>query len=265
MVRLITRADDAGVTPGTNEAIHAAATRGIIRNIGFMMPVPHVDAAADLMRDLGDAFCLGVHATVTSEWADLRWGPVLPAEQVPSLVEADGTFVRDTKTLHERANHDEIIAEVRAQITKARSLRIPIRYLDTHMVFNWLPGMQDRLDALGREEGLVVDAPMSRTPGLPSAGAASGSLAADFFHRVEAALSTEGGAFPVVFHPSRLDADSRRMIRQAGEDRDAVGRARAAETDFLTDPSTREWLEARHVRIVRYTDVFSAEARGSAG
>lgn len=259
MLRLITRADDAGVTPGTNQAIYETATRGIIRNIGFMMPVPHVEAAAEMMRDLGDEYCLGVHATVTSEWHDLRWGPVLPPSKVPSLLEPDGTFVRDTKTLHERANHDEIIAEVRAQIAKARRLRLPIRYLDTHMVFSWLPGMQDRLDALGREEGLVVD----RTPGgpqiLPPADPRSGDPATDFRRRVDAAVAAGDACRVVVYHPSRLDAQSRQMIHRPGDDRDAVGLERQKETEFLTHPETAAWLAGRGVRAIRYTDALSSE------
>jgi predicted glycoside hydrolase/deacetylase ChbG (UPF0249 family) len=245
--RLLLRGDDAGATRGTNEALLVCARTGLLRNIGLMACTPAFDHAVELFHDLPADVALGLHATVTSEWtSSLRWGPVLPREHVPTLLASDGNFVRSTKTLHEQADHDQIIAEVRAQIAKARSTGLRLTYLDTHMVFNWLPGMQARLEALAAAENLVLDVPSgSPVQSLPAAPLTT------LLDRI--AALPDRGTFRVVFHPSELDPDSLLMIGDTADD--TVARQRAAETEFLTTPETAIRLRELGVNLVTYRDL----------
>lgn len=247
LIRLLFRGDDAGTTCGTNQALSACARGGMVRNIGIMACAPAFDHAAECFRDPLPGVVLGLHATVTSEWtSSLRWGPVLPRDQVPTLLASDGNFVRSTQTLHESANHDQIIAEVRAQIARARTAGLDLTYLDTHMVFNWLPGIHDRLESLAAAEGLIMDHP--NDAGITSLPAAPLDTLID---RI-AALPT-GTIHRVVFHPSTYDDDARLMFGQTPGD--SVARSRQAETDWLTDPTTAHALAALPVQFITYSDL----------
>lgn len=249
LARLLIRGDDAGVTRGNNEALLACARAGLVRNIGFMACAPAFAHAVELFREPLPGVVLGLHATVTCEWASsLRWGPVLPRDQVPTLLAADGCFVHATRTLHELADHDQIIAEVRAQIAKAKAAGLCLTYLDTHMIFNWLPGMQARLSALAAEEGLVMDEPHGNAV-LPLAGDPLDTL----FDRI--AQLAPGATHLLITHPSTLDDDARLMVATSADDVEAVGRARAAETAFLTSPANIAWLRASPIDLITYADL----------
>ncbi len=245
-LHLIIRGDDAGATHGTNDALLACARAGLVRNIGVMACAPAFDHAALLFREPPPGVVLGLHATVTSEWvSSLRWGPVLPRSAVCTLLEPDGTFLRSTQTLHEQADHNQIIAEVRAQIHKARAAGLCLTYLDTHMAFTWLPGMKTRLHELALEEGLVPDqAGTGIHQRLPNATVTSSDPGVEFRSRIEAAAP---GDYVAVFHPAFFDNDAMLMRRSDSCDPDAVGRQRAAEATFLTDPATATWLRDRGI------------------
>ena len=66
---LILHCDDLGVSAEANRAIHAALTRGIATGASLMVPCPAAREAADLCRGLA----VGVHLTLTSEYATQRW------------------------------------------------------------------------------------------------------------------------------------------------------------------------------------------------
>ena len=252
-LRLIIRGDDAGATRGSNEALLACARAGLVRNVGFMACAPAFDHAAQLFREPPPGVVLGLHATVTSEWnSSLRWGPVLPRDQVPSLLAADGNFVHTTKTLYEQADHNQIIDEVRAQIRKARRAGLRIAYLDTHMAFTWIPGMQARINDLALEEGLVPDQAGANGihQRLPKAKVTSADPAEEFRRRVEAASP---GNYVAVFHPSLLDDDALLMRAADSDDPASIGRQRAAEAALLTESSTGVWLRDRGVVSIVYS------------
>ncbi len=249
MTRLLLRADDAGCTRGSNEAILACVRNGLIRNVGFMACTPAFDHAAELFRDAPSDVALGLHATVTSEWTtSLRWGPVLPKDQVPSLLAADGNFFDSTLTLHEQADHDQIIAEVCAQISKARAAGLHLTYLDTHMGFDWFPGLQDRLDTLAEAEGLVID---RHSDGMVSSLPAS---PLDTFLTRATQLDPDT-THRAVFHPSTLDSDALLMVGVDVGDPSAVARQRAAETALLSDSTTAAKLSASNVELITYADL----------
>ncbi|CAN5408953.1 hypothetical protein BH11ARM2_BH11ARM2_33250 [soil metagenome] len=192
---LLTRADDAGASLGTNRAIRACVAAGSIRNVSIMAVGPAFD---DLAAGGAIPACLGVHAVINSEWDAPRWGPLTLAS---SLTEPDGTF-RRFPVDHERASFslDEIEKEIEAQIAKVREAGFEPNYLDEHMMFSWLPDIWERLVRLAEREGLVY-AP------LP-----------------EVELK--------VFHPSENNVESQQWIHEglvAGQ----VATERATETVYL--------------------------------
>ena len=59
---------------------------------------------------------VGVHVCLNSEWTPYRWGPVLPAKEVPSLVDEWGHFFGTRKDmLANKPDMDEVEKEIRAQ------------------------------------------------------------------------------------------------------------------------------------------------------
>ena len=99
-IHLVTRADDAGSCNSANVAIWNCYRRGIVLNASVMVPAPAFEEAAELLGS-EEGLCVGLHVTLTSEWESVRWGPVLPAEEVSSLVDEHGCFPRSRRALED--------------------------------------------------------------------------------------------------------------------------------------------------------------------
>jgi len=83
---LIVNADDYGLTSGVSQGIRRAFLEGILTSTTAMMNQPSV--RIELPKALKQCFGLGlgVHLTLTAG------APLLPAEKISSLVNANGTF-----------------------------------------------------------------------------------------------------------------------------------------------------------------------------
>lgn len=144
----------------------------------------------------GEDICFGLHSTITSEWDDLRWGPVLPPEEVPSLVDEKGNFLQTTQELHERKPElEEIMEELQAQLDEARSLGFDIEYTDMHMGFHWiLKELEEEFNSWCRKEGIINALNYRRS--LPEVEV-EGDPVEEFIARLEAA---EPGQYVLVGH-----------------------------------------------------------------
>ncbi|MEP7287390.1 MAG: ChbG/HpnK family deacetylase [Chloroflexota bacterium] len=113
MKQLIVNADDYGATPGVSRGILEAHHKGIVTStsvmIGCANAVEAVHEALHTAPDLG----LGLHFTLSG--TGLR--PILPPDEVRSLVQADGTFYPIKTWLAHYADFDpsEIEREMAAQ------------------------------------------------------------------------------------------------------------------------------------------------------
>ena len=148
---ILFRADDAGGARAANLAIAEAVTRGPVRNVSVMACGPELAHAASVFGPLAAAgrIALGLHATINAEWAEVKWGPVAPADEVGSLLRGDGAFMSSPLVLHERGFVvAEVLHEVAAQLGCLRAVGLAPVYLDTHMGFDWLPGVREGLAAL---------------------------------------------------------------------------------------------------------------------
>src|ERR671933_760039 len=86
---LIVHADDIGVAHSVNAATFKAFESGLVTSGSIMIPCPWLPEVSAYARAHADAD-LGLHLTLTSEWATYRWGGVLSKERLPSLYAADG-------------------------------------------------------------------------------------------------------------------------------------------------------------------------------
>lgn len=126
--RLIINADDYGRTAGVVEGILQAHQQGIVTSTTAMMNMPGIEDALRRVQSYPD-LGLGVHLVFSV------WRPLLPPEQIPSLVDEDGTFLSQKAiwARPEAIQHDELRAELTAQVERFQALtgRRP-DHLDCH-------------------------------------------------------------------------------------------------------------------------------------
>ena len=129
---LIVHADDLGMAHSVNVATMKALETGLVNSGSIMVPCPWLSEIATYARANPQAD-LGLHLTLTSEWTNLRWGPVSPKDRVSSLLDKDGYFYLTETDAAAHADPKQVEMEIIAQIEKARALGIQPTHLDSHM------------------------------------------------------------------------------------------------------------------------------------
>ena len=129
---IIVHADDLGMAHSVNAATTKAFETGLVNSASIMVPCPWLTEIAAYARANPKAD-LGLHLTLTSEWTNLRWGPVMSKDRVSSLLDKDGSFHLTETEAAKAADPKEVELEIRAQIERARSLGIVPTHLDSHM------------------------------------------------------------------------------------------------------------------------------------
>ncbi len=168
---LIINGDDFGRTPGVSRGILDAHRRGIVTSTTALMNMPAVEEAlawAGGCPDLG----VGVHLVFTSG------RPLLPPEQVPTLVDREGRFY-DQRTALARADQvdpGQLRAEFAAQIERFIALtgHLP-DHLDCHHFTHLHPRYFAVYLAVAADYGLPVRNPLPSDDDL-AAFAARGIL-----------------------------------------------------------------------------------------
>jgi hypothetical protein len=151
---VILHIDDLGMCHGANAAFLALATQGYVSCGSVMVPCPWFReiseaAAADPALDLG------IHLTLTSEWAGYRWRPISTVSYASGLLDDDGYFWHDVASLRQHLVPEAAEAELRAQIERARSAGLKPTHIDAHMAAAMVPELLDLHVRLGDEYGLV--------------------------------------------------------------------------------------------------------------
>src|SRR6202162_3068945 len=129
---LVIHADDLGMNHSVNRATFEALEKGWITSASILVPCPWFPEVARWAKQHPNAD-LGIHLALTSEWTDLRWGPVSGVGSVRSLVDAQGYFPLDTPDVAKNAKMTEVEYELRSQIDRAKNAGIPLTHLDMHM------------------------------------------------------------------------------------------------------------------------------------
>lgn len=170
---IVIHADDLGMAHSVNRATFEALEQGWITSASILVPCPWFPEVARWARAHPEAD-LGIHLALTSEWTGLRWRPLSAAEQVPSLLDADGYLPLVESTVAQRALPQEAERELRAQIERAKAAGIRFTHFDSHMNALFLtPALRDLYTRLAREHQV----PLRWAKGL--AGPDGGSVPAD--------------------------------------------------------------------------------------
>lgn len=127
---IILNADDFGMCHAANTAITELLAAGHLDSATVMLPcawAPEALAFAAARRDLD----VGVHLVLTSEWSRYRWRPLTGIGT--SLVDADGCFPAEVRTVEEQADTADVAAEFAAQLEAALAAGVDVTHLDNHM------------------------------------------------------------------------------------------------------------------------------------
>jgi predicted glycoside hydrolase/deacetylase ChbG (UPF0249 family) len=151
---VILHVDDLGMFHAGNQAFLALASRGLVTTGSIMVPCPWFRAiAAAAAAD--ESLDLGIHLTLTSEWAHYRWAPISTTSRASGLIDPDGYFWRDVASLRQHMVVEAAEIELRAQVERALSAGLRPTHLDAHMAAAMLPELLDCHVALAREHRLV--------------------------------------------------------------------------------------------------------------
>lgn len=149
---VIFNADDFGLCPEVNKGVALAHDKGVVTSASLLAAGDAFAEAVELAR-ARPALDLGVHLALT------QTRPVLPPEEVPSLVGEDGRFAPTWRAfaaryLSGRVNRREIEAEWRAQIARVKNEGLSISHLDSHQHLHMLPGILPIAARLAGEFGI---------------------------------------------------------------------------------------------------------------
>jgi hypothetical protein len=185
---LIVNCDDLGVNPEATAGCLEAMRDGVATDATLMVPCPDAANAASATQ----GFDVGVHLTLTCEWADVRWGPVTGAR---SLQREDGGMYRSVNGLLENATAEDVRDELLAQVERALAWGVDVTHLDSHMY-----ALHDH------EPFFEIDLEVAREFGLPVRLAGSEVRPSAFRRRArEAGVVAPDHLVPLAHMGSRAD------------------------------------------------------------
>lgn len=271
---LIVHADDIGVAHSVNAATFKAFESGLVTSGSIMIPCAWLPEVAAYARTHADAD-LGLHLTLTSEWATYRWGGVLSKERAPTLYAADGYLYPSESEASSHADVREAEAEVRAQIARARAFGISPTHLDSHMrTLYETRTLFEMLLRVGREEGLPVMVSrewFTDAPFLPAALGPEG-VALDHIETITPAVKPENwaqfyrdfvksirpGVTELIIHLAYDDEEMRAVTR---EHPDWGSAWRQRDFDYTTSEEFRRLLKENNVKLITWREVGKLAAK----
>jgi chitin disaccharide deacetylase len=253
-VRLVTRADDAGMHAVANHAIADTITHGIVRNVSLMAPAPAIRNAYQELASLDAEVDFGLHLTLTCEWTNLRWKPV-HEQSGATLTRDDGTMHYSVAELQE-ANPDSqaILAEVEAQYELLVNLGFKLTYLDEHMGVGSIPGLAERLSRFASDRSLIYDRALKASgrlapfPAWDGPGEHPGTELAD-------QLSTMAdGTYLLVGHPLNKD-EALLSVQTRNQAPGEMVQQRNRQRRMFMDIEIVDYCEKVGIELYRYSRV----------
>ena len=268
--RLIVNADDYGQTPGVSAGIRQAHLEGIVTTTTVLANRPEALDAIRVARHRTPDLGLGVHLNLTSG------RPCSPPESIPSLVDAEGLFLRPEVHLSEPRRVDRRQAEIewRAQIETFLQSGALLDHLDSHHhIAASRPDLWDLCLDLAREFGCGVRLPVLPEPAPPEAvrlftldealqrlsrkDAPHPDAFVEHFYGDQATLenlrsillSLGPGVTELMTHPGQADQE---LLSTS-----VYARERETELTLLTDPAVRQILDREGIGLATFRQALA--------
>jgi predicted glycoside hydrolase/deacetylase ChbG (UPF0249 family) len=265
---IIIHADDLGETHAVNAAATKAMEGGTINSASLMVACPWFPEMADYAKSHPDAD-FGLHLTLTSERVYYRWGPVAPANKVPSLVDENGYFHHDWEH-NQHVNAQDAEVELRAQIERAFAMGVRPTHLDSHQyrLIMYGQGLFEAMLRVAHEyklpifvtkdwfaqnpylekslspQDIVIDHEVTISPSVTPEKWTN-------FYR-EALENLKPGVTEFVIHPGFDDEE----LRAATRERATWGAAwRQRDYDFFSSDEFREILKKQNVKMITWREL----------
>ena len=243
---LIVNADDFGLTAGVSRGILEAHRNGIVTSTTLLVNRAIPPGQVEELKASG--LGVGVHLNLT------LGAPVTDPKRVPSLVDAEGRFVRDAIQAAARAKLDEARIELGTQIDVFRGImgRFPT-HLDTHHHVGRLEPVLEVVLDFARALRVPVrsqDAEVrqiARSLGIKTPDHFMGESGPEAYWSRERVLehlaALPAGVSEFMTHPGYFD-DELAYSR--------YGRQRETELAGLTDPAARQAARANGIRLAHF-------------
>jgi predicted glycoside hydrolase/deacetylase ChbG (UPF0249 family) len=253
--QLLIRCDDVGMSHTVNMAVRELIETGVPFSTSVMVPCPWFLEAVAILR-ANPQIGVGIHLTLNSEWEHYKWGPVVGAAKVPSLVDKNGYFyTSEAEFAAADVDLEEVEIELRTQIERALAAGLRIDYLDYHMLAAVsTPELRSIVEDLALEFGLGLsqyfgEASVSIWDALPEDKL---SRLLDHVRNVQPGLNL------LVIH---LGMETPEMSAMADLNTESdpyrVAVHRQAELDAISSPAFRAAIEEAGIELLTYKNIAS--------
>lgn len=152
MKNLIVNADDFGRHELINRAVERAFNLGCLRSATLMAGGAAFDDAIKLAKKIS-SLGVGIHFTLANG------NPVLPPNEIPSLVTEEGIFHGDyvkflKRYLSGKISLAEVRSELAAQLNKISRAGLKLTHVDSHQHLHHLPGIVEIVLDLASSSGI---------------------------------------------------------------------------------------------------------------
>lgn len=270
-IYLMIHADDAGMCHSENKGTIECLETGLVNSCSVMVNCIGFEEMASYLRE-NSHFDHGIHLTLTCEWHQKRFGPVLSPSEVPSLVDAKGHFFKDRKTLLENARPEEVRIEVWAQIKRGLDFGLQPSHIDSHM---YSMGVSKAFFDIYRDAGREFGVPVLINSGLlsdisgldPKKVLGPEDFEIPFVHYgnfndfeqnklgkfyQNTLENLEPGLHMILIHPAHDDKE----MQDITVDHPNFGSAwRQIDTDFFTNSKCAQIIEERNIQMISWGDL----------
>jgi hopanoid biosynthesis associated protein HpnK len=266
--RLILTADDFGAATEVNEAVERAHRDGVLRAASLMVAAP---ASADAVKRAHalPKLAVGLHVVL------VHGRPVLPASEIPDLVDERGDFQTDLvkagiRFFFRPGIRAQLAAEIRAQFERFAETGLALDHADAQSHMHVHPTVFGLIVRIGREFGLravrIPREPEGRTRSIApwlalmrAKAARNGLVCNDYaFGVTEAGGLTESrvlqilhelpdGVTEVFFHPA--------VSSFAGADAGTEGFQWLGELAALQSPAARAAIDRGGIESTTYGEL----------
>ena len=265
--QLLVRVDDIGMNHSVNMGLERLAQTRMPLSASVMFACPWYQEAVDILRRTPQ-IAVGVHLTLNSEWSGYRWGPVLGAQAVPSLVDSVGYFLPSSEAfVASKYDLGEVERELTAQVERALRSGLTISYVDHHMgTAVSTPALRAVVERIAAKYGLGISRyfgeayhTMFDTPVAEKRRAFAAHLRA-----LDPARPNLVVVHAAPFTPEMSvlrDMNNASQNTAAGEP--LMARHRAAELEMILSPELARRRASRDVELVNYSSVIANRGLGS--